>query len=310
MTGSQKYLSMYIEPSWGSAGSGTPERVHMPVESYDVRFRQDRRRANPFIGTYQRKHASNYRGMPSGSMVTSLYGAMPVPLTTETTSLAEYLLAWAMESHESESLPSMGMEWAEGPDVSNKLHSGMRVNAATLAGSADSGVIQLSLDLMGKNEVNVVTASTIPADRDNLLEFEFADTVFTFDGNALAIDQFSLGVQHGLSVKYLNSRRPSLLLKTTRIVTFSFTPQKTADTYDALRRSDVDNEYAATLLLKGLQAPGSSTMTTVSIAFPRLSFADADEVGGKDEVSMQTITMDPLKPDSSSKDFTITYGTV
>ena len=96
----KSYLMLMNESTWGAKPAG-PERIYVPVESYDVRFNADNRQAKPFLGIYQRKHMRRYRGMPVGSLVTNMYAFEPTPVSGTTgsdlgVSLAEYLMDWAM----------------------------------------------------------------------------------------------------------------------------------------------------------------------------------------------------------------------
>lgn len=307
--GAKKYLVLANETDWGVV-PGSPAYVHLPVTEYNARFRPQNRQANPYIGLYQRKHSKNFRGMVSGQLNTPLYGWKTTPPGT---SLAQYLLDWSFVNHESTDLPSKIAEWAEGPNVANKRHSGLRVNSATLQGSDDSGVIDLSLDLMGKAEQGVdevPTAQTLPDDRNKLVDFEFADAVFKLNTVQIGLKSFSLQVQHGLKAEYLNAFTPSLLVKTQRILTFSFVLIKNADTWDAYRRATSATEKVGQLILKGLHNGTGATgnWTVITIDLPRLSFLDADEQGGKEDLTNQTITTVGLKPDTTSTDLALTYS--
>lgn len=308
--GAKKYLVLANESTWGTT-PGSPDYVHLPVTDYNVRFRPQNRQANPYAGIYQRKHSRNFRGMPSGQLNTPLYGWV---LTPPATSIAEYLLTWAFANHETADLPSKLAEWAEGPNVANKRHNGLRVNSATLQGSDDSGVVELQLDLMGKSEVGqstVSSAQTLPADRNKLVDMEFADCTFQLAGSAVSVKSFSLQVQHGLKAEYLNSYTPSLLVKSQRVVTLSMVLIKNSDTYDAFRRATSQTEFTGQIVVKGLHngTGGEETNWTVgTIDFPRLSLTDVDEQGGKEDLSTQTLNMAVLKPDTSSNDLAIAWS--
>lgn len=307
--GAKKYLVLANESAWGTVPD-TPSYVHLPVTEYNCRFRPQNRQANPYIGLYQRKHSKNFRGMVSGQLNAPLYGWKTTPPGH---SLAQYLLDWSFVNHEATDLPSKIAEWAEGPNVANKRHSGLRVNSATLQGSDDSGVVELSLDLMGKAEQgmdDVPAAQALPVDRNKLVDFEFADISFALDETPVGLKSFSLQVQHGLKVEYLDSFTPSLLVKTQRVLTFSFVLIKNSDTYDAYRRATSATEFAGQLILKGLHngTGASGNWTVVTIDLPRLSFLDADDQGGKEDLTNQPITTVALKPDTSENDLELTYS--
>ena len=326
--GAKSYLNLITESTWGTK-PGSPDRIYTPVESYGVRFNADNRQAKPFLGVFQRKHMRRFRGMPAGTLVTNLYAFEPTPTSGATgsdigTSLAEYLLDWSLcdeaaTIHEAEALPSKTAEWAEGPDTANKEHNGLRVNQATLSGSADSGVMQLSLDLMGKDEVALGTADALPADVEELSEMEFANTIFKLDdgaGGALAaieIESVEVQVQHALQVRYNNNRRPSLILKTDRILTMSVTIDKNSATYDAVVRDlDPSSEkvYVGQLLIQGVNAgTGAAAWTKGTMNFNAMEIQDNPEQGGRDDIMQEQLSFLCTKPDSASLDMDIAWTT-
>lgn len=311
--GATRYACLVDESTWGTF-PGSPTYTHLPVNEYNVRLKTQNRQASPHVGTFQRKHSKNFRGQPAGTLEASLYGwrygASNGP------SLAQILMDWAFIQHESAALPSKSIEWAEGPNVANKRHTGLRVNAATLSGSDDAGVLTLSLDLLGMDESgqDVVTAAqTLPNDRNHLLEFEFPDAAFQLAGSDIALKSFQLQVQHGLKAEFLNSRRPTLLLKTRRIVTLQMTPVKNSDTYDAYNRATAAVEFTGQIVIKGLHNGTGASATNYAqctIAFPRLAFLNADSRGAMDDLITQPLSMLALKPDTSSTDVGFTWADV
>jgi len=307
--GTKKYLVLADESTWGTT-PGEPVYVHLPVTEYNVRFRPQNRQANPYIGLYQRKHSKNFRGQPTGQLNTPLYGWVDAGIEM---SLAEYLLSWAFEGHEDTDLPSKLAEWAEGPNVANKRHNGLRVNSATLSGSDDSGVIELSLELQGKSEAgqNVVTAAqTLPADRNRILEMEFADCTFKLGGSTVGVKSFQLQIQHGLKAEYLNSYTPSLLVKTQRVLTLSLVLVKNSDTYDTCRRAVTSTEMTGQIVLKGLHngtGTAETNWTVATLDFGRLALVDVDEQGGKEDLATQPLNFAVLKPETTDNDLEITW---
>ncbi len=324
----KSYLMLITESSWGTKPS-TPDRIYTPVESYDVRLNVDSRQAKPHLGIFQRKHMRRFKGMPSGTLVANMYAFEPTPTSGATgsdigESLAEYLMNWSMcdeaaTIHEASALPSKTAEWAEGPDTANKEHNGLRVNQATLSGSADSGVLQLSLDLMGKTEVALATADALPADVEELSEMEFANVIFKLDDgaggalSAIELESFEIQVQHALLVRYNNSRSPSLILKTDRMVTFSVTIDKNADTYDVVMRNldpSAEKIYVGELTIQGVNAgTGAAAWTKGIITFNAMEFQDNPEQGGRDDILQEQLSFICLKPDSSSLDMAIVWST-
>jgi hypothetical protein len=308
----KNYAAFVDESSWGSL-PGSPTYFHIPVFKYDVRMRPQRRNARPFIGLRQRKHGQNFRGQPGGQVLTALYGWHP---GTMTTSAAEYLMTWAFGNPETQDLPSKVIEWAEGPNIANKRHLGLRVNSAVCFGSADAGYIGLALDLLGKDEAGndvMTTAQTLPADRDKLVEFQFTDITCTLNGAEVKIRDFQLSVQNGLVPEYLNSTRPTLMGSGDSVAKLKVTFPKNADTYDAYRRLTTMTEFAGELVLQGLHngTGGVGTDYAVgTVTLARLSYADHQDELPYDRYSMQPIEFDVLKPDTSSNGIAIAWTEV
>ena len=317
--GAQSYLALYDEPTWGT----TPSPVtyyHIPVMDYGVRFRTTRRRAEMYDGLFQKKHGKNMRGQPAGRLVTSLFGWRDTSISGST-SLAEYCLNWALLNHEDQILPSKGAFWAQGPNTSNKIHTGLQVNRAVLTGSEQSMVIGLALDLMGQQEKKQSVAGTAPAlpdDRNAEVEFQFSDVLFYLYGDDLPsggglmnIGSFALDINHGLTSRWQNSYTPTIQVKTNRRVNFSITPAKkdpTGDYFDYLRTLPAMTEFVGQLVLKGYHMGTGATgsYAVITLDFPRLQFADSEDIGGKTDIIDQGLQFDVLKPDTSSLDVALT----
>ena len=311
----KKYLALVDETEW-KVFPGSPTYYHMPVTAYDVLFTPENRQAKRFVGLMQPKHSRNYKGMPKGPLNCGLHGYKPTGIAAGK-SLAQVMLEWAFASHESLTPPSKSAEWYEGPGVANKRHTGLRVNGATLSGSEDSGVLDLSLDLMGAQEFGdsvVTTSQTLPADRELLVDFEFPDIVFELNSVATLIGSFSWQVQCGLKHKYLNARTPQLLRKTQHIETLTIGPMKEDDTWDDFRREVVAMvETDAELTIKGFHNGTGDVDTDYAegvITFPRLSLLTVAEEGGLEDLAMQPLTFLCLKPDTSSNCSSMAWGDV
>lgn len=310
---SKKYLALVDETEW-SVFPGSPT-YHMPVTEYGVLLTPDNRQAKRYVGLLQPKHNRNWRGMPRGSLNCGLHGYKPAGAGSK--SLAQLMLEWAFANHESQTPPSKSAEWYEGPNVANKRHTGLRANQATLAGSQDSGVLDLSLDLLGHAEAGnttVSSAQTLPTDRELLVDFEFPDIEFELDGTALPLASFQWQVQTALKAEYLNSRSPHVLKKTQHIETLTITPLKEDDTWDAFRRELVSMvETDASLTIKGFHN-GTGTADTdyaqCVIDWPRLSLVTVAEEGGMDDLAKQPLTFVCLKPDTSSNCSSMTWSDV
>lgn len=316
--GARSYLCLASEDIWGSnpmgaAGSGSnasgsaQDYMHIPVDAYGVKFTPQNRQSNPFIGLLQQKHSTNFRGMPSGGLQTKFYGWQADNMGK---SIAQYLMEWGFQNHEDTTPPSMSAIWAEGPDVSNKIHTGLRVTNAILAGQDDSGEVTISLELMGKDEDTLGTMPTLPTDREKLIEAKFADVTLTLGGAAVNIKDFQWQVQSQLIVEHLNSYWPSLILKTRHVETFQCTLIKNSSTYDVYRRLSTDTELAATLVVKGLHNGTGSTgnYSQVSISLPRMHFLNSDDQISPTELARQPLQFAVLKPDSSSNCSAMTWS--
>ncbi len=306
--GSLKYLVVYDEATWG-VFPASPVYVHIPVLDYDVHFTPRQIQPQPYLGSFQRKSSLNYRGLPRGRLAAPLYGWHDAGIGL---SLAQYLLDWAFSDYELQAPRSKGTQWAEGPNVANKQHSGLRVDSATLAGDADSGLVTISLDVQGQNEVGQFTAQALPANRNRILCFEYKDCTFTIAGVPVLLKAFQVQIQNGLKAEYLNSFTPSILVKSQRLVSVQMTPVKNSDVYDAYRRAQTGNLMDVGLALKGLNngTNGATTWDTVTIDVPQAVFVNADEQGGINDICTQPLHFLATKPDSMINDLTLTYASV
>lgn len=305
--GEKSYLSLVAESTWGTTPGG-PTYIHVPVDSYGVSMNRDRRSASPFLGIRQQKHGRSFRGMPAGQMVVPFYGFEP---TGSTDSLAKTLIEWALNQASAQAieLPSMAIEWAEGPDVANVIHNGMRVNSLTIAGDADSGRVMLTFDLMGKTETAVVTAQTIPEDRELCVEADFSDCTFAIATVAVALASFNITIANNLQVKYLNGTSPAFIVSPARVITAQMVRVKNSDTYGALNRAFVESEVALEFVMKGKHngtgAGGTNNILTVGM--PRAQFINPEVARAKDLMT-EPLNFQALKPDSSSLEITTTWS--
>lgn len=318
--GAKSYLYLGDETNWGEKAATL---YYCPVTSYGVKLSVEKRRAAVFCGGRQKRHAQAFRGSTAGQLVAPLYGWIPTGAGTGNP-LARKLIEWGFEDQESICPRSKSVEWAEGPDVANRRHLGLRCNQATLAGDASSGAINITLNLMGKTEEQFATATAIPNDQENLTEFDFSDAYFEIDLNndgtyaGLQIAAFSWQLSRGLKSRFLSGtpsisgRVPSALNASGELSeTFSFTPDKTDDTWDDIARTLASTEFAARLTLYGLHNGTGATgnFTKVVIAFPRLSWNDHTDQGGMAEL-VQQINCDVLKPNTSSNAHALTWSEV
>lgn len=309
MHGIKSYLVLAAETTWGTT-PGTPVYYHLPVTSYGVKMTRDRRNSTPYVGLMQRKHGKSFRGMPSGQLQTNLYGYKP---GGSAQSLMEYLITWAMSEPETVDKLSKLADWAEGPDVANVRHNGLRVNGWTIEGSADSGTVTITLDLMGKSEAALVTAQTLPNDRELCVEMEFADCTFSLGGVAQSLRSFRWSGQNNLTATYLNGTAPSYLSAGQLVESLNFQILKANDTWAAYNRAFAEQEMAGQIVLKGLHngtGAGGTTHTVLTIDFNRLSFVAPEDTRAVNALVETGLTFDVLKPDSSSAAKTLAYTEV
>jgi hypothetical protein len=302
----KSYAVLIDETTWATM-PGSPVRIHVPVNSCNVRFKPKRRNAQSRVGLFQRKYGRNTSGYPTGNMVMPLYGWHPTGLAT---SLAQMMLEWGFLDQENIFPRSKALEWAEGPDVANSRHLGLRVNSATLAGG-DSGIL-LTLELVGQSSANFATANALPDNRNKLVDFLFEDVQFTLNSVATPIGSFTWQVQRGLQPQFWDSASPQSLPKTQWTETFSVTPPKQGHAWEDMRNELGMQEVPAQLVLKGLHngTGGDGTEWTVlTIDFPRLSLIDVDEQESNG-IYNEPLTFDVLKPDTTDLSSSMTWSEV
>lgn len=308
ISGNKSYLTLGAEATWGTT-PGTPAYFHWPVTSYGVVLNAERRNTKTFTGVRQRRHGHNFRGMPAGQIVGPLYGWKA---SGAASTLAEYLTTWGMGSHETIELPSKFAEWAEGPDIANVRHNGLRVNSCTIEGSA-GGVITITLDVMGKTESALVTAQTLPTDRELCVEMDYEDCSFELAGVAVTPMSFRWQVTNTLQAVYEGGRSPSVIAAGDRVETLMMSFLKQDDTYEAANRAiGTDYELTGELVLKGLHngtgATGDYTVGTVT--FGRLQLVKPDQARNISTLYEHTLNFDVLKPDTSDNGSAVVWSEV
>lgn len=308
--GIKSYLCLADESSWGATPE-TPTYLHIPYESYDVRFIRQRRNAKVGLGIRTRKHGRSWSGMCQGGLTVPFYGWVPAG----SVSIAEYLHTWAIGAPTAIELASKLSEFAEGPNVGNFRHNGLRVNQYTLAGDAQSGRILQTLDLMGKSETAVATAQTLPDDREKAVEADFLDVTATLGGNPIDIEAFAYTCQNNLKPNYTagataGGKTPSGLYAGDRIETLMVRMVKNSDTWQALQRAFTESESAITITIKALHnGTLSDTYATLALAFTRLAFVEPGEQRSLDDLFREGLMFEVLKPDSSTGTVTSTWST-
>lgn len=303
--GAKSYLALVDESVWNEF-PGAPVYVHCPVNDYGPKFVPVTRQGQSFIGLRQRKQNRFVKGSVAGTVTTPLYGWRPGALGT---SLAQHLMDWGFGNHEATNLPSKSADWAIGPNIANRRHTGLRVNQGTLTGSEDQGIL-LALDLMGADELPLAAAQALPDTRNKLIEFEFEDCVFKIDDTPVPIGAFQWQVQNNLNGFYWNAKRFQALRPGDRIETFTITPPKQTNAWQTALRANLPDEVVGELTLKGLHNGTGTALTDwnqVVIDFPRLSLTGVDEQGGRD-ILTEPITWAVLKPDTAANGSAMTWS--
>lgn len=317
--GAESYLFLSDENEWGqfpgSSGSGGAGTAYFcGVINYGVRLEPLTRMPQPYAGLHQRKRGPQRYGYNiGGQIVTPLYGYKPAGISV---SLAEKLLAWGFgaDELEAEEPASKSAEWAEGPNVANKRHTGLRVNTATLTGQADSGDVQLTLDVIGKEEYSLAAASALPNDMEKLVDMQFTDCTFSIGGSTVLASGFTHTVNRNLQPLRQNDPTITGLCAGVRDETMQFVIQKTDKTWDDyLRRtgSNADVEVTGQFTIQGLHngTGGGGNYTKLTRAFTRLRFIGAEQ-SGDFGIQMQALNFQVLKPDTSSASYTDVWSEV
>lgn len=303
--GWQKHLHLAKETSWGTLAA-EPEYVYVPYANYNVRVNVQASQAQLFTGLRQRRHNRITKATLQGTLECPLFGHY-----VGDKSLAEILLSWLDSAPASIALDSYTAESFEA-GVDNKRHLGMRTNSGTLSGSADSGFIQLSLELSGRSEVGGISAQSLDPEAPAPVDFLFKDAVFSINGDPVELRSFDISINNNVQVYHTNSYWPTLSVAGVREVSYSIMLYKSDSTYDAMRRSP-PADTTGQLVLKGAHrgtGPEDTNYTTVTIDFPRLAFTDVGEDGGINDLQGQSPKYIALKPSTSSNEIVISYGAV
>lgn len=315
------YITVAAEDIWGrdpfqasGSGSGLQNAFHLPYETYDARFKTERRAATPKTGLMTAKHGTLHRGMVSGQMACALYGHVPEGLGGK--SVAQVLIEWALgtsggstNDEQGKVLPSKTIRLYE-ENLSNKAHYGMRVNTATLTGSDDTGNHSITMEMMGQDESGTnVSVGSIPNNHHRLVDFDFQLSEFYIASVQVPVKQYQLVVGNGLSHAYNGGTRINVLVKTDRTYQLQMQLLKQASTYEAMARAGGMQEFAVQMVLRGLHdgTGASGTMTKCTIDIDRCSFADQEPQRGP--IHYQQLNLVPLKPDTSNKTVRFTWAT-
>jgi len=308
MVGSLRHVHMYAETTWGDKPS-SPAYIHLPHASYNARFRSETRKSALFTGLMAKKHNQKFRGMVTGQLTLPLFGYV-----RQGQSLARHILDWGLNptDPDNQDYPSKGFQVAESVISSSKEQNGVRVNQLTITGSDSAPEISMSLDIVGKTEVNLTTLQTVPDDMEKLLNFDFKDTTLVIDSVTTKMASFSFVKANGMRGYYLNSSSLTCLPKTSDLVTLSLVVVKDANTYEAEDRGlSPTTEHSITLTFKGLHngtGTGGTNWTVITMAMPRCSMEPmADDTIEMEGLIFQTLNFICLKPDDTQKQYNLTY---
>lgn len=297
---SLSFLTLGAETTWGTV-PGSPTYVHCPVATYGVKLVTENRQSSLFTGNEFQKHNQKRRGNPQGQVVAPMFGWQPSGLGM---SLAQYLFDWGFDIPASDPCvrDSKFAEWAEGPDVANRRHTGLRVASATLAGDSGSGQVTIALDLQGKDEATFATAQAVPDDMNSLVDFDFSNVTLTLGGTSVAIRSFELKVDYSMQPLFENSTRPVYLLADMTSYTFNVTLAKEDDTYAALHRALTNSELTAVLSMQGSHEGTGTALTDdtkLAITMARCALIDDAPTFNRGQAIEEALNFLVLKPDTT-----------
>lgn len=303
--GWQKHLHLAKETTWGQL-PGSPVYLYVPYAEYNVGVRLETTQADLFTGLRQRRHHRVNKATLTGSFSCPLYSYHAAGK-----SIAQHLLEWLTSAPTTLDLDSYAAEVFQA-DTDNKRHLGLRPTSGTIAGSADAGAIDLTLQLEGKQEEGGISPPALDPEAPAPVEFLFRDLVFTIDSVELPLQSFVLRFDNALRVYHNNSYWPSLIAAGVRDVSIEFTLLKSDDTFDVMKRIP-PADLSAQLVLKGAHngtGPDATNYTTITFTFARLGFRDVAEEGSLQDLQRQRPQFVVLKPDTSANELTISYGAV
>jgi hypothetical protein len=154
-----------------------------------------------------------------------------------------------------------------------------KVSKATFRGSA-GGMIELSLDIVGKTEV---TGTSYPAislsTATNARPYMFFESVVTMEAGSRAVEDFELTIDNQIQSFFRNSQTANTLLETGRLVTFKCTSPFTSTEMSALYGQEASEAAAAITITNG----NMSTVATLG----RLQIPDRSPVvDGQPEIRL------------------------
>jgi hypothetical protein len=298
--GWQNHLWVKAESTFGT---GVTPTIWLPYNSCDIRVVTEMFKANPFTGVRQRRAPNqpvkkHVQGNLSGELLAR---------QLSTVSLAQTVVSLATNQPSGIDLDSWTMELYDPND--QKRWTGMRSNSLTLTGTA-GGPVTFSHDLIGILEATTTAPSlvaTTPVGKAMLMQ----DTTFAIDSGAYVIMAFTLTINNSLIVHHDNSIWPTVTAAGDRVWTLSFTVRKTANTYDAKRRSATVSDQTFQIVLKGdHDGTGANTYTTGTIDIDRMNFLDAVDQMNREGLTMAEVTYDIIKPSTTDNDVDLTWSTV
>lgn len=301
-------LHLIDEVTWGTK-PGSPTRIWVPVSSYDVKLDVATRQSQLFVGNSKQHHSRKTNGTVQGNLTAPMFGWEHAGSAV---SIAEYLYTWGFaDPADACARASKTAEWTEGPDLANREHNGLRVNTATLSGDSSSGQITISLDLMGKDEVALVSAATPPTATNGLVDFSFEDAVISLGGSVVEVKSFSWKQENNLVAEFASgSDRPYLLIQNEVKNMLSITLNKADDTYAALIRAAAEATMTGEIVVSGPHAGtgASGTNTVLTIAINKLVLLSAPSSFSKGQIATEQLEFIAIKPSGTDPVFSSTWS--
>ena len=304
----QAFVLFQSESSWGT--TITPTDFYIPLDDYGVKLNVESRQAKAACGVRQVKYNERVHATPQGSIRHGLSGQWPLP--SGSPSFAQYLLEWCFGTPEVADRASKTIHLIQqGDGGTQKKHTGLRVTQATLTGKED-GFVELSIDVIGKQESSSSYSASLPDDRSGLWQFLFADAVFSIGGVTFPIGEFAWQIQYGLKPKFSSGFTPTVLRGPQGLQTLTIKQPKTGGTYEAYHRLTTTTEKVAQLSLQGLHggSGASGDFTRVVIDFNKLSMLTSEDELVTDGQVENPISFQCLKPNSGTAAVAMTWSLV
>ena len=305
VAGADNYINVYSESAWGTRPV-SPTIINLPVTNYGVQMVRNSRQTSPHYGQYGAGYTRHVNGNPAGQITGELTGIEP---SGSSTSLAQTVLDWCFGAETSKNLPSYGIEYVQG-GIADRQHNGMRVNSLTLSG-AEGQAVTYSLDVIGKTESALgASATAMSIDMKGFPGFEFSDVTLTLGGTAFDIKSFQLQRQNNLKLHYAGSTVPQVLVRGSRITTFSCVAFKQDGSWDDIRNSFTESDVAAVLVMKGRHGGtgASGTYRKITITMSKCRYLVPQDQHAYDDLTTVNLPFACHIPDGGGSEISIAYA--